>query len=234
MTTAVAHRQPDSPFDALRHEDAVGLEFWMARELMPVLGYEKWDRFADVIDRAIASAKAVGHDADQAFSRLREKGAGRPSIDYRLTRYAAYLTAMNGDPRKPEIAAAQTYFAVKTREAEVATAGQVDDLDLAENMIRQIRAQRQRLAAVEAHQQEISARMDGIEGKHDWFSALAYARINGLSTERGYLQRLGTAAGRISRRMAMEPGKTQHALYGAVNTYPIAALDAAAEALASS
>lgn len=108
-----------SPFDSIRRIDRTG-EYWTGRELMPLLGYEQWRRFEDSIERAIAAASNAGHNTDRAFCRLRQEATGgRPAYDYRLTRYAAYLVAMNGDPRKPEIAAAQTYFAVKTREAEV-------------------------------------------------------------------------------------------------------------------
>src|SRR5690606_37275435 len=85
----------------------------------PLLGSDKWERLDDALTRAGSAAYNAGHHPDQHFSRLREKGVGRPRADYRLTRYACYLDAMNGDPRKPEIAAAQTCFAVKTREAEL-------------------------------------------------------------------------------------------------------------------
>lgn len=109
-----------SPFDAIRRLDERG-EYWLARELMPLLGYEQWRRFEDAIERAAVAARNAGHDPYDAFCRLRQEGTGgRPRDDFRLTRYAAYLVAMNGDPRKPEIAAAQTYFATKTREAEMA------------------------------------------------------------------------------------------------------------------
>jgi len=108
-------------FESIRRVLPDGTERWSARDLMPLLGYDKWERFEDSVSRAKTAAENSGTDPDQAFSRLREKGTGgRAREDYLLTRYGAYLTALNGDPRKPEIAAAQSYFAVRTREAEVA------------------------------------------------------------------------------------------------------------------
>ena len=112
--------QSGSPFDAIRRTDSAG-EHWSARDLMPLLGYEQWRRFEETIERARAAADNAGHNPDQAFCRLRQEDTGgRPREDYRLSRYGAYLVAMNGDPRKPEIAAAQMYFAIKTRQAETA------------------------------------------------------------------------------------------------------------------
>lgn len=96
---------------------------------MPLLGYEKWERFTDAIERARAAAENQGHAFDDLFVAVTEKPevlpgsgknlGGRPREDFHLARFAVYLVAMNGDPRKPEIAAAQSYFATKTREAEV-------------------------------------------------------------------------------------------------------------------
>lgn len=108
-----------SVFDSLKLD---GQELWSARDLMPMLGYDKWQNFNASVDRAMYAAENAGVDVRANFTAASkvagQSGPGRR--DWHLTRYAAYLVAMNGDPRKPEIAAAQTYFAIKTREAEVA------------------------------------------------------------------------------------------------------------------
>lgn len=109
----------DSPFDAIRRVDDRG-EYWSARDLQSAMGYPTWQHFRPVIDRAMAAAENTGADVDANFTVKREKSGGRPREDFRLTRYAAYLVAMNGDPRKDEIAKGQSYFAVRTREAETA------------------------------------------------------------------------------------------------------------------
>lgn len=111
-----------SPFDAIRRVRPDGSEYWSARELMPLLGYDQWRRFAGAIERAQASCVNTGSDLQGNFAGADNNPSelvGRPSTDYHLSRYACYLVAMNGDPRKPEIAAAQAYFVVKAREAEV-------------------------------------------------------------------------------------------------------------------
>ncbi len=106
-----------SPFDGIRHVADQGEEYWLAKELMQLLGYKKWQRFIDTIDRAKLGCQNTGVSVQNHFTDAGLYTRDVPS-DYRLSRYACYLIAMNGDPRKPEIAAAQSYFAVKTHEAE--------------------------------------------------------------------------------------------------------------------
>lgn len=89
---------------------------WSARDLMPLLGYEKWETFSNVIKKAQIACANSGQDVGKHFFLVSGKtsGTGRPYEDYILTRYACYLVAQNGDSRKPQIAYAQTYFAAQT------------------------------------------------------------------------------------------------------------------------
>lgn len=100
------------------------VEVWFARDLMSQLGYSKWENFQTAIGRAIDSCRTQGIDAEDYFRSVRRtielgNGATRDVEDYMLTRYACYLIAQNGDPRKEQIAFAQSYFAVQTRKAEL-------------------------------------------------------------------------------------------------------------------
>lgn len=110
-------------FDEIRHEEN-GVEFWYARELMHLLDYSKWQNFENVLLKAKVACANNGivvedHFADASKMVILGSGANREVEDYMLTRYACYLIAENGDPRKEQIAFAQSYFAVQTRKQEL-------------------------------------------------------------------------------------------------------------------
>ena len=111
-------------FEDIKHIDENGVEFWYARELMPILQYSNWQNFEKIIDKAKISCENSGISVFEHFIDINKtikmpKGAEKNILDYELTRYACYLIAQNGDSRKKVIALAQTYFAVQTRKQEL-------------------------------------------------------------------------------------------------------------------
>lgn len=224
-----------SPFDRIKQTRPDGTEYWCARRLQILMGYARWENFQPAIARAMQTASNTGMDVTSHFLRSqemvnRDQGGGKAREDYELSRQAAYLVAMNGDPNKPEVAAAQIYFSERTEQAETIQTNLAGMPD----WVRQQMATLMQIGKIEADQrrQEVEivrqakellehrARLDAIEGAHDWYSALAYAKLYGLPTERGFLAKVGVRAGQILRDSGSEPGKTQHPAYGTVNTYP--------------
>ncbi|MFC0350665.1 DNA damage-inducible protein D [Undibacterium danionis] len=111
-------------FEAHAQRTDQGVEFWLARDIQHLLGYSKWENFLNVLSKAKTACEVSGHVIENHFPDVRKmvdlgSGSQREVDDLMLTRYACYLIAQNGDPRKPEIAFAQTYFAVQTRKAEL-------------------------------------------------------------------------------------------------------------------
>lgn len=145
--------QTVSPFDSIKRTNSAGVEYWSARDLMPLLGYDRWENLASAIERATLTASNQNQPVENLFRGVTKKGAGRPQQDFELTRYSAYLVAMNGDPRKSEVAAAQAYFAIQTRVSETQAA--VRELSFEEKMLEvmgtlqaKVAAQHEQLALV--------------------------------------------------------------------------------------
>jgi hypothetical protein len=129
---------------------------------MPLLGYDRWENFMAAIDRANLAAGVQGYEVDTLFRGATKKTGGRPQQDYELARFACYLVAMNGDPRKPEVAAAQAYFAIRTREAETRPAfdpSEITRLEIAQMLLN---AETERLA-LEAKNKELEPKAEAYE-----------------------------------------------------------------------
>ncbi|MBF0339753.1 MAG: DNA damage-inducible protein D [Magnetococcales bacterium] len=123
MKTEIIQSLTDT-FEAHAQQTEEGVEYWLARDLQHLLGYGEWRNFNTVISRAKTACEVSGHPAGDHFvgvNKMVDLGSGsqRQIDDIMLTRYACYLIAQNGDPRKQEIAFAQTYFAIQTRKAEL-------------------------------------------------------------------------------------------------------------------
>ncbi|MDT0223506.1 BRO family protein [Gordonia sp. AC31] len=198
------HDGDGSPFDAIRRVTPEGREYWSARDLMPMLGYDEWRKFDGAIDRARISASNAGYIVSDHFVGAAKVAASGPAAkDHHLSRYACYLIALNGDPRKPEIASAQNYFVIKTREAETAThtlGDPLDELELANNRVakaveiargERIRAEKaeRKLAVEEKHRKAIEGG-DGIDpttfGKK-YFSDVRKTDFDAHLYDHGYL-----------------------------------------------
>jgi len=120
ITPSALHRD----FESIKKFDENGIEYREARELLPLLGYEKWEKAEEVIARAARACMNSGQNVDNHFhqtGKMVKIGSNtvRKVRDYKLDRYACYLIAQNGDPKKSEIAIAQTYFAIQTRRQEI-------------------------------------------------------------------------------------------------------------------
>lgn len=123
MKTEIVHTLTTT-FEAHAQQTEDGVEYWLARDVQHLLGYAKWDNFLNIVHKAKTACEVSGHQIADHFAdvgKMVDLGSGsrREVDDLMLTRYACYLIAQNGDPKKPEIAFAQTYFAIQSRRAEL-------------------------------------------------------------------------------------------------------------------
>lgn len=181
MNTLISTRNPEerSPFDAIRRIRPDGSEYWAARDVQPLMGYRRWENLAPALQRAMATAQNQGLDVEENFLRSQEvagrRGPGRE--DYELSRIAAYLLAMNGDPKKPEVAAAQLYFATKTRAAEVQAERPVSELEMAYRYIAALEREQSLLAEKTHLVDKVAELSPKAEGYDDLLAADGYLNL---------------------------------------------------------
>lgn len=166
-------------FEDLKKTNEHGAEYWSARALQPLLGYAQWRRFENAIGRSITSCKQSGNDPEYHFAGSGKmiglgKGGERDVTDYHLSRFACYLIAQNGDPKKPEIAKAQQYFAIQARRQELSDtlAADVERLELRKQTSEEFKA-----LSGAARQAGVQDRMFGI------FHDAGYKGLYGMGSE---------------------------------------------------
>lgn len=180
-----------SPFDQIRRTREDGTEFWSARELAQAMQYDQWRNFVAAIERARVSVRNQGYSVADHLAGASKmvtigSGAERRVSDVHLSRFGAYITVMNADPRKPEVAAAQAYFAVRTREAETRPAVDAASLTRLELLQIAINAEEERLA-LEAQNAELAPRAEAYDSFIDatgHYSVGAVAKMIGSSQNR--------------------------------------------------
>lgn len=157
MQSLVYNPGVQSPFDAIRQVRPDGSEFWSARDLMEAMGYTRWENFKTPLMRAIESSKANETYSDMLFHQTVKKAGlfTKPAEDYELSRYAAYLVAMNGSSNMPKVAAAQSYFAIQTRVAETAPTKSPAELSRKEILLLALEAE-ERAEQAEAQVKELA------------------------------------------------------------------------------
>ena len=187
-------------FEGIKKINDHGAEFWSARDLQPLLGYSQWRRFEDAINRAMVSCQQSGNIPQNHFAgagKMVDLGSGsnRTIDDYHLSRFACYLIAQNGDPRKPEIANAQQYFAIQARRQEIS-----DDLaaDLERLEIRKQTSEEFKALSGAAREAGVQDRMFGVfhdagyKGLYNGLGNAAIKQRKGIAKKENLLDRMDT------------------------------------------
>ena len=196
------HTNPQSPdFELIKQLSPYNVEYWSARSLAPLLGYTKWQNFDVAVRRAMIACEQVGQVVSDHFTGASKtietgKGAQREIKDYLLSRFACYLIAQNGDPRKAEIAAAQAYFAVSTRQNEL---HQLYDEQQKRLQLRERVSENNKKLAEAAHDAGVLSRSfgefqnAGYRGLYGGLDAEGIKARKGLAKKEEILDRMGRA-----------------------------------------
>ena len=216
-----------SLFESIKHFDDSGVEFWSARELAPYLGYKRWENFLEVLEKAKQACKSsVGtilNDFRDVTKIVKAGFTEKPLDDVELTRYACYLVAQNGDPRKPEIAQAQTYFAIQTRYAEIQQMEEYQALTSEESkrlfLREELRRHNAKLADA-AHDAGVETPLDyavfqnfGYKGLYNGLTAQGIHKKKGLKKGQNILDHMGStelAANLFRATQAEEKIRREH------------------------
>lgn len=216
-----------SLFESIKHSDENGVEFWSARELAPYLGYKRWENFLEVLEKAKNACKSsVGtilNDFRDVMKIVKAGFTEKPLDDVELTRYACYLVAQNGDPRKPEIAQAQTYFAIQTRYAEIQQMEEYQALTSEESkrlfLREELRRHNAKLADA-AHDAGVETPLDyavfqnfGYKGLYNGLTAQGIHKKKGLKKGQNILDHMGStelAANLFRATQAEEKIRREH------------------------
>lgn len=191
--------------------DLEGNPWWVAADVCAVLGIADAHRAASRLD-----------EADRRSTPIRSGSQSRQML--MVNESGLYDLVL--DSRKPEARKFRRWItsevlpSLRQTGSYSAAPAPRSQLDVLRGALDQIEAAQIQAAEAKEIAERSEARLDAIEGRHEWFAALGYARLNGLPTSAIYLQRLGTTASQIGRRAGITPNKVEHALYGVVNQWP--------------
>ena len=190
----------NASFEGIKKINEHGAEYWSARDLQPLLGYSQWRRFEDAIKRAMVSCEQSGNIPQNHFAdagKMVDLGSGsvRNVDDYHLSRFACYLIAQNGDPRKLEIANAQQYFAIQARRQEIsdALAADMERLEIRKQTSEEFKA-----LSGAAREAGVQDRMFGIfhdagyKGLYNGLGNAAIKQCKGIAKKENLLDRMDT------------------------------------------
>jgi len=213
--------QRNSSFEALKKINSHGAEYWSARELQAHLGYSQWRRFENAVLKAIESCKQSGNKAEYHFANAGspiENARGKLQIqaDYHLSRFACYLIAQSGDPRKPEIANAQKYFAIQTRRQELsdAAAADIERLELRKHASEEFKALSGAAREAGVQDRKFGIFHDaGYRGLYGGLSTDAIKTRKGIDPKEQLMDRMGTtelAANQFRMTQTREKLRREH------------------------